>query len=117
MNLKKYLKALLYFFSPFIILLFIIHTFYYFDIFSNNIMKYLKIVILIISSLASGFYIGLKSEKKGYLNGLILSSIIIVCLLISSLFLTKFKLATLIYYLIITTVITLGSMLGINRKK
>ena len=113
MKLKNYLKGLLFFFIPFILLLLIIHTFYYFDIFSNQIMKYLKIIIILISSLTSGFYIGYTS----YLNGLKLSLIIIILFFITNLFLSKFKFITLIYYLIIGIVIIIGSMIGINKKE
>lgn len=117
MKLKNYLKGLLFFFIPFIILLLIIHTFYYFDIFSNQIMKYLKIIIILISSLVSGFYIGYTSNNKGYINGLKLSLIIIILFFISNLFIAKFKFITLIYYLIISLVIIIGSMIGINKKE
>lgn len=117
MKLKNYLKGLLFFFIPFILLLLIIHTFYYFDIFSNQIMKYLKIIIILISSLTSGFYIGYTSNNKGYLNGLKFSLIIIMLFFITNLFISKFKFITLIYYLIISLVIIIGSMIGINKKE
>ena len=54
MKLKNYLKGLLFFFIPFILLLLIIHTFYYFDIFSNQIMKYLKIIIVFLIGMIGG---------------------------------------------------------------
>ena len=114
--IKNYLKGLLFFFIPLLILLLIINTFYYFDILSNNIMKYLKIVIILFSTFLSGFYIGFKSNNKGYINGLKCSLIIIGIFLLSSLLIKEFKFTSIIYYLIIIIVITLGSMLGINIK-
>ncbi len=114
--IKNYLKGLLFFFIPLFVLLLIINTFYYFDIFSNNIMKYLKILIILLSSFFSGFYIGFKSNNKGYINGVKFSLIIISIFLLSSLSVKGFKFISIIYYLIIIIVITLGSMLGINRK-
>ena len=63
MKLKKYLNALLYFFISLISLLLIASIFYYFDLFSSQVMKYLKIIILLISCLISGFYIGYNSPK------------------------------------------------------
>ena len=89
--IKNYLKGLLFFFIPLLILLLIINTFYYFDILSNNIMKYLKIVIILFSSFLSGFYIGFKSNNKGYINGLKFSLIIIVIFLLSSLLIKEFN--------------------------
>ena len=79
-------------------------------------MKYLKILIILLSSFFSGFYIGFKSNNKGYINGVKFSLIIISIFLLSSLSVKGFKFISIIYYLIIIIVITLGSMLGINRK-
>lgn len=117
MKIKYLLKGLLFFFIPFVILLLVINTFYYFDIFSNNIIKYLKIIIVLLSSIISGFYIGYNSKDKGYLNGIKFSLIIVFLFFLSNLFISKFKFITIIYYLIIITVITIGSMIGINKKE
>lgn len=117
MKIKRFLKGLLFFFISLFIFLLIIHTFYYLDIFNNNIMKYLKIIIVLISSIISGFYIGYNSLNKGYLNGIKFSLIIILIFFISNLFIDKFKFITLIYYLIIVITIIIGSMIGINKKK
>lgn len=117
MKIINYLNGLLYFFIPFTILLLIGTIFYYFDIFSTNIFKYFKIISLIISCLVSGLFIGKKSISKGYLNGIIFSLIIILIFLISSLFLDGIKWYQFIYYLIIMITTTIGSMIGINRKR
>ena len=118
MNIKvlTYLKGLLYFLIPFFILLIISTLFYYFDILSNNIFKYFKIIVLLISCITSGIFIGKKSLNKGYLNGIIFSFIIIFIFFISSLFLDGFKISQIIYYLIIIITTTIGSMIGINKK-
>ena len=117
MKIKYLLKGLLFFFIPYFVLLLIIHTFYYFDIFSNNIMKYLKIIIVLLSSIISGFYIGYNSENKGYLNGIKFSLIIIFIFFLSNLFISKFKFITIVYYLIVIVTIITGSMIGINKKE
>ena len=90
-NLNNYLKALLYFFIPFFSFLFIITIFYYFDILNNNIIKYFKIIILLVSSLCGGFYIGRKSTSKGYLNGLILGTLIGILFLLINAISVSFK--------------------------
>lgn len=116
MKIINYLNGLLYFFIPFTVLLLIGTVFYYFDIFSTGIFKYFKIITLIICCLIGGIFIGWKSSNKGYLNGIIFSSIIISIFLISSLLLDGVKLYQIVYYLIIMITTTIGSMIGINKK-
>lgn len=117
MEIKIYLKSLLWFIIPLLILLLILNTFYYFDLISNNIIKYLKIIIILIPSFLTGLTRGYHSLNKGYINGLKLSGIIITFLLIISLILKEFNFTDIIYYIIITLTITFGSMVGINKKK
>ncbi len=113
----KYLKGFLFFLVPFLVLTLLITILYYFDILNNQIIKYFKIVIAILSCLLGGFIIGRSSTSKGYLNGIKLSSIIIVIFLILNLILGGFKWYHLVYYLIILVTTTIGSMLGISLKK
>ena len=116
MKLINYLKSFLYFFIPFITLLFIITILYYFNIINNNTMKYLKIIVVILSTFLGGFKIGKLSTNKGYLNGIILSLIIIFIFFMISIFTKSLKINLLIYYLIIIIITTLGAMLGINKN-
>ena len=116
-TVKNYLKGLLYFFIPFFTLILLISILYYFDILNNQVIKYFKIITLLVSSLVSGFYIGRKSISKGYLNGLKLSGGIAILFLIINLIMGDFKWYHLVYYLIMIVVTSIGSMLGINQKK
>ncbi len=116
-TVKNYLKGLLYFFIPFFTLILLISILYYFDILNNQVIKYFKIITLLVSSLVSGFYIGRKSISKGYLNGLKLSGGIAILFLIINLIMGGFKWYHLVYYLIMIVVTSIGSMLGINQKK
>ena len=94
----------------------IINILYYFDIINVNLIKYIKLFLLVIIFLAGGIYIGKKSTSKGYINGLKLSLIIVVFTFILSIILGNFKLIRIIYYILITICITFGSMIGINKK-
>ncbi len=116
-TIKNYLKSFLYFIIPFLGLLFITSIFYYFDILSNQVIRYFKIIIVILSSLLGGYSIGKKSTNKGYLSGLKLSAIIVSLFLIINIILKGFKWYHLVYYIIIMIVTIIGSMIGINRKK
>ena len=70
METKLYLKSFLWFIIPLLLLLLIINTLYYFDLVNNNVIKYLKILIILIPSFISGLIRGLNSINKGYINGL-----------------------------------------------
>jgi len=95
----------------------IINTLYYYDIISNNNIKYLKMLLSILSFFIGGIYIGKKSDIKGYINGLKLSLIIISTSFILSLILNNIKVTIIVYYIITTICITFGSMIGINKKE
>ena len=116
LTLKLYFKSLLYLLVILLSLLLIINILYYNDLISNNIVKYLKIISVIIATFISGFICGNNADNKGYIHGLKLSGIVIIILFIPTLFFKEFKLLTVIYYLIITLSITVGSMVGINKK-
>ena len=79
-----------------------------------------KIIIIIVGSILmfiSGLILGKKVEKNGYLNGILLSVITILFLLIISIiFRFKLNISTLIYYVILIISTVLGSVLGINKK-
>lgn len=113
---KKTGIALLIIFLLIIIFSFFINTLYYFDILSNNIVRYLKMIYLISSFFIGGIYMGLNSPNKGYLYGLRLSLIYIIISIILSIIFNKITLSKIIYYIILTSCITFGSMIGINKK-
>ena len=115
----KYLKSLGLFFGSFLILNILITIFNYFEIFNSNIIKILKIITIIISIVISGIYLGLNSNKKGYLEGLKLGGIIIAIFTLLTLILKpiEFNTFTIFYYIIILGLSVLSSMIGINKKK
>lgn len=90
---------------------------YYFDIISNNIVGFLKIIIVVFSSFIAGIIRGYNSNSKGYINGIKLSIIITSILFGISLLLNEFNIKDIIYYIIIILSITFGAMVGINKKK
>ncbi len=82
---------------------------------TNNIVI---IILMSIIMLISGLFIGKKSLKKGYLNGILLG--FITCLfffLISLIFKTNYHLNSLIYYLLIIISSCFGSMIGMQKNK
>lgn len=117
--LKKLVFSFLYIIGTILISTFIVTFLNYFNIISDKVISIFKILIPIISLFVGGFYIGKKSDNKGYLEGLKLSLIFSIFLLIFN-FLAlsnSFKFKYLLFYLIIIISCVLGSMIGININK
>lgn len=82
---------------------------------SNNIEC---LIIMSLIFFISGLFVGRKANSKGYLNGLIYSTIIIIIMfIISLLFKTNYEFNTIIYYFILILCGTFGSMTGIQKKE
>ena len=110
----KYIKSLIIFLSGIVIIPIFLTLFNIFKINTN------KIIIIIFGSILMfiiGLTLGKKVEKNGYLNGILLSVIsIIILLMISLIFRYKLNINTLIYYVILIISTVFGSMIGINKK-
>jgi len=117
--LKKLGISFLFIIISFFILTLFMTIFSYFDILNNKFVNILKIIIPIISLFIGGFYIGKKSIKKGWLEGMKLSIICSILIIIINYFIysTSIEIKNLLYYIIIITSATLGSMIGINFKQ
>ena len=110
----KYIKSLVIFLSGIVTIPILLTIFNLFKLNTN------KIIIIIVGSILMfimGLILGKKVEKNGYLNGILLSTItIIILLLLSLIFRFKLNINTLIYYTILIISTVFGSMLGINKK-
>lgn len=117
--LKKLGFSFLFIIGSILVLTFLITIFNYFDIMSDKVTSIFKIIIPVISLFIGGFYIGKKSLKKGFIEGLKLGLIFSIILILFN-FLglnNSFKLKYILFYLILIISSTLGSMIGINIKK
>ncbi len=118
----KYAKnlgfSLLFIIGSLLILTLLLTFFNYFNLFSNGLVSTFKIIIPIISLFAGGFFIGKKSSKKGWLEGLKLSLIFTIILILFNLLGlgNKLELKNILYYLIIIISCMFGGMLGINKN-
>lgn len=118
----KYAKnlgfSLLFIIGSLLILTLLLTLFNYFNLFSNGLVSTFKIIIPIISLFAGGFFIGKKSSKKGWLEGLKLSLIFTIILILFNLLGlgNKLDLKNILYYLIIIISCMFGGMLGINKN-
>ena len=116
--LKKLGFSLLYIISSIFILTILITLLSYFNILSNSVTSIFKILILVTSVIIGGYYIGKRSNKKGYIEGLKLGTIFSILLIIFNYlaFNNSFKVKYILFYLIIIVSSILGSMIGINKR-
>lgn len=119
----NYLKnigiSLLYIIGIIIVGTFLISLLNYINFLGGKVLSIFKILIPIIALFTGGIMIGKKSNKNGWLEGLKLSLIFLIILLIFNYLAlnTGFELKNLIYYLILIISTCFGSMIGINKKK
>lgn len=115
----NYLKNIAYTFIILIVSTIIITILNYFGILNGNILKLILNIIIILSLFIGGYLIGTKSSKKGYLEGIKFGIIIIALILLLNLliFKNKFSLISFLYYPSLLITSTLGSMLGIQKRK
>ncbi len=119
MDVLKYLKVLIYILAPVLILNFILSLLYYFNLIGSGIINYLKLFVATISMLIGGIYIGRRTSKNGWLEGLkVGAEVIVLFFIVSYLAFDKgINIKTIIYYFILIAASILGSMIGINKKK
>lgn len=116
--IKKYLISYAYTLGIIVVGTFIITLLNYFNLLSSNIANTLILILVIASILVGSFLLGKKSNKKGYLEGIKYSTILILLLfIINLLFIKVFEIKSLVYFLIIIVSSTFGSMIGINKKR
>lgn len=111
--------AFIYIISFLLGLTFISTLFNYINLFGTTFTNIVKVVIPIVSLFIGGFIIGKRTGKKGWLEGLKLSLMFLIILTIFNYLAldTSFSLKTLIYYLILASSTTFGSMIGVNKYK
>lgn len=118
MNIKKYLKSLLYILVSIMVFALLISILNYFNLIDTNTLKYFKLIAIIISMFIGGLSIGKEANKNGYVEGLKIGSIavVIIALLNYLGFNSDFSIGSIIYYIIILISSVLGSIIGINKK-
>lgn len=117
-KLKYYLKYLIVSLISIFLSLLLISTLYYFNIISNNLINYLRPLVILLNIFISSYIIGKKADKNGYLEGLKYGGLLLGVFLLLSIFFFKdfFQLRFILYDFILLITSVFGSMLGINKK-
>ena len=97
---------------------FLISVLYYFLI-SSKVVQILSMIYLVLLFFIFGFRAGKKAEAKGFLAGIKVGTLFLVCLFLFHLIVNRFHFAwiTILFYLVLLLASVLGATLGINTKK
>lgn len=117
-NVKNYLIAIGYFLLVVAVFAIILTIFNYYDIVTNKLFKVIKVLIPSLALFIGGYKVGNNANKKGYIEGIKLSLIVIVILFMFSYlgFNASFNISLILYYIILIISSMLGAMIGINKK-
>lgn len=117
-NVKNYLIAIGYFLLVVAVFAIILTIFNYYDIVTNKLFKVIKVLIPSLALFIGGYKVGNNANKKGYVEGIKLSLIVIVLLFMFSYlgFNASFSISLILYYIILIISSMLGAMIGINKK-
>ncbi len=117
-NIKNYLIAIGYFLLVVAVFAIILTIFNYYDIVTNKLFKVIKVLIPSLALFIGGYKVGNNANKKGYIEGIKLSLIVIILLFMFSYlgFNASFNISLILYYIILIISSMLGAMIGINKK-
>ena len=118
MDFIKYLKTLLYVTIGTFFFNLILTLLYYFNIIGANVNSYLKLIFMAIIMITGGLMIGLKADKKGWLEGIKIGGLVICLMFLVSYlgFDKSLNIKSIIYYVLLILSSMLGSVIGINKK-
>ena len=113
----NYLKSILLFLIILIIYLIIISLIYYFELINYKTLSIINYIFMIILFLILGIKVSHLERKKGYLNGFLIATTLIILFALISLILGKISFSSLVYYLSLIISSMIGGILGIKEKK
>ena len=112
----NYLKSISMFLIVFFVYLLLISIIGYFELFNYktiNIINYIVMIVL--------FFLGHKTahmeQKKGYLNGFLVSLVLVIIFLVISLFTSKIGFPNIVYYMSLILSSVIGGIVGVKEKK
>lgn len=116
-NVKKLIKPVAILVASSVLYLIILTVLHYFGVMKLASIGSVNFVVMAIVTFIAGIFLGKKTSKKGYLEGLKLGSIVVISMfLVNVIFYRHIDLYVFLYYLVLITSPTIGSMIGINLK-
>ena len=115
-KIVNYLKTYLLFFIILIIYLLLVSLFKYLELFNYNTINIINYIFLIIMFFLLGFKISKIEKKKGYLNGFLISTFLIILFSLISLVINKINFSSLVYYLTLILSSIIGGIMGVKKE-
>lgn len=116
MNYKNYIKTILKYFIIILIYSIIISILYYTELINYKTLRIINYIINILLFSLTGYKIASLERKKGYLQGFLISIILILIFTTISLIISKINFSTLVYYLSLISSSITGGIIGVSKK-
>lgn len=117
-KLKKYATKVLTWITSLVFYILLLMVLNYTGILKFKMIIKFNFIIIAAITFIFGIFNGKKCPKKGYIEGLKQGGLIVLILtILNIIFIRKFSLNILIYYLIIIISSIIGCIIGINLKK
>ena len=116
MNYKNYIKTILKYLVIILIYSIIISILYYTELINYKTLRIINYIINILLFSLTGYKIASLERKKGYLQGFLISIILILIFTIISLIISKINFSTLVYYLSLISSSITGGIIGVSKK-
>lgn len=113
-EIMNYLKSFLCFFIYMFIYLIFISIFYYFEVFNNFTLSIINYICVLALFFYLGFNISKKIKFKGYLNGFVVSLVVVLLFSTFTLIFDEFCFSTLVYYLSLMVSSIIGGIVGVK---
>ena len=111
----NYLKSYTYYIILLFIYLLIISLFYYLELFNYKTISIINYTVNLLLFFVLGFKISKMEHKRGYLNGFLVSVILVIVFSIISLIYSHFGISNLVYYLSLILSSILGGIFGVTK--
>ena len=115
-KIYNYLKCYLMFFIILSFYLIIISLITYYELLSYNVLSIIHYIFFLLLFFLLGLRISNLERNKGYLNGFLISLILIIIFSIITLIIDKYTFSKLVYFLTLIATSVTGGILGVQIK-
>lgn len=115
-KLINYLKCYLVFFISLIIFLLLYSIINYYELLSYKVLSILCYIFILLLFFLLGIKISILEQNRGYLNGFLISLVLITVFIIITLIIDKMDFSKLVYFLTLIASSITGGIIGVQKK-
>jgi putative membrane protein (TIGR04086 family) len=113
----NYIKSISLFLIIFLVYLLIISLVSYFEILNSKTIGIINYIVILIMFFILGFKASNLEGRKGYLNGFLVSLVLVILFMLITLIIDKINFSKLVYYLTLIASSVTGGIIGVGKKK